>query len=102
MDTRFIDNIVGNVNGHFLSNNRVHHYHMDDGRDKDDKERRDAEALDRLPRFGSISSPGTYFPGSRDGAMNKIITWADDPSSPSFLWLHSGAGVGKSMIAHRR
>ncbi|KIL57337.1 hypothetical protein M378DRAFT_61067, partial [Amanita muscaria Koide BX008] len=39
-------------------------------------------------------------PGTRQGVLNKMGTWMDDPSAPErILWLHGPAGVGKSAIA---
>ncbi|KAM6490248.1 hypothetical protein JOM56_014225 [Amanita muscaria] len=65
--------------------------------------------LDTLEKFVSFSAlqhssaqdpERCCHPGTRQGVLNKMGTWMDDPNAPErILWLHGPAGVGKSAIA---
>ena len=48
------------------------------------------------------SQPGQKkrcLPGTREGLLEDMQSWVDDPTSECFLWVSGGAGLGKSTVA---
>jgi hypothetical protein len=51
-------------------------------------------------RYASLTSPSGCLPGTRQGIIAQMLTWAEEPTQDmSMLWLSGLAGTGKSAIA---
>ena len=57
--------------------------------------------MNALPKSLSyVGRRNEYLPGSRSDDMKAIAGWLEDPNQVVF-WMHGGAGLGKSTLAHK-
>ena len=61
----------------------------------------DEDAVNALPKSLSyVGRRDEYLPGSRSDDIKAIAGWLEDPDQVVF-WMHGGAGLGKSTLAHK-
>ena len=61
----------------------------------------DEDAVNALPKSLSyVGRRDEYLPGSRSDDIKAIAGWLEDPDRVVF-WMHGGAGLGKSTLAHK-
>ena len=63
--------------------------------------RADEDAVNALPKTLSyVGRQDEYLPGSCSDDIKAIADWLEDPCQVVF-WMHGGAGLGKSTLAHK-
>ena len=61
----------------------------------------DEDAVNALPKSLSyVGRRDEYLPGSRSDDIKAIASWLEHPNQVVF-WMHGGAGLGKSTLAHK-